>query len=544
MSKPAPNLPPQWGRQTTIIREVLARDTILRDLATGTVELVETHISWVLIGDDEVFKLKKPVDLGFLDFSTPNDRKAACEAEVALNRRLAPQTYLGVVEVRRSADGRLSFGGEGEVVDWAVHMRRLSDRDRADVRLAEGRLGRAEIELVARRIAEFHAAARCDETTSAFGRAEAIAVNVEENFDQTRASIHRYLQPAQAEEIERRQLAQIREHGERFAARVAAGRVRDGHGDLRLEHVYLDDQGEVTIIDCIEFNDRFRYADVAADLAFLAMDLSEHGHVGLSEQLVADYARASGDYDLYSVLDFYEGYRAYVRGKIASFVADGPDVDHDHRQRAEASARHCFLLALASERRAMLRPMVVAVGGIIASGKSTISGRLGFEMSAPVVDADRTRKQMLGVRETQPVHDGSWQGAYDPRFTEEVYAEVFRRAGVVLDSGRPVIVDASFRSRALRQRARQLARDHQVGFRLVECRVDPEVAKQRLVERAKQASVSDGRLEIFDDFVARWETVDELPEDEHLVLDTARSIDENLERLRDAVRTWPPGLGG
>src|SRR5690606_15832933 len=131
------------------------------------------------------------------------------------------------------------------------------------------------------------------------------------------------------------------------------------------------------------------------------MDLSEHGHVELSEHLVARYAQHAGDYDLYAVLDFYEGYRAYVRGKIASFVAGDPSVDHDRRERAEASARHHFLLALATERRSLLDPVVVAVGGIIASGKSTVADLLGFEMSAPVVDADRTRKQLLGVRATQ-----------------------------------------------------------------------------------------------------------------------------------------------
>ncbi|MCA9648650.1 MAG: AAA family ATPase [Myxococcales bacterium] len=523
---------------------MLDREAILRDLATGTTTLVETHISWVLIAETEVFKLKKPVALGFLDFSTVQARRAACEAEVELNRRLAPAVYLGVRALRRDERGRLSLHGEGEVIDWVVHMRRLPDRDRADLRLAEGRLGRAEIERIAQRVARFHAEARCDETTASFGRPEAIAVNVRENFAQTRRTIERYLRPEQAAEIERAQGELLARDGERFEARIAAGRVRDGHGDLRLEHVYLSDDGEVTIIDCIEFNDRFRYADVAADLAFLAMDLNEHGHVELSEQLVADYARASGDYDLYGVLDFYEGYRAYVRGKIASFVADGPAVDHDRRVRAEASARHCFLLALASERRSLLRPTVVAVGGIIASGKSTIADRLGFEMSAPVVDADRTRKQMLGVRETQPVHEGSWQGAYDPAFTEEVYAEVFRRAGVVLASGRPVIVEASFRSRALRERARALARAHEVPFRLIECRVEPELARERLRERAKHASVSDGRLEIFDDFVARWETIDELPAAEHVVLDTSRPLEDNLGRLREQVRTWPPGLVG
>ncbi len=534
------------------VAPTLDRPAILRDLVGPDTTLVETHISWVLVGPDEVFKLKKPVSLGFLDFGTPAQRKAACEAEVALNRRLAPRVYLGVRPVVCDAAGRLSIvrdgEPEGEPLDWAVHMRRLPDRDRADVRLREGRLHHEHVDLIARRLAEFHATARCDATTAAFGRPEAIAVNVRENLDQTRGSLARFVSPAQAEQLERAQLAQLEAHRERFAARIEAGRVRDGHGDLRLEHVYLSDHAAehpddgVTVIDCIEFNDRFRYADVAADLAFLAMDLSEHERVDLSEHLVARYAQHAGDYDLYGVLDFYEGYRAYVRGKIAAMVAAAPDVDHERRGRAEASARHCFLLALASERRALLPPTVVAVAGIIASGKTTVAERLGSLLSAPVIDADRTRKQMLGLRATAPVHDDAWQGAYDPAFTEEVYAEVLRRAAVVLASGRSVIVEASFRSRALRARARALAVDRGVPFRLVECRAAAEVCRERLRARARGASVSDGRLEIFDDFVARWEPIDELPPDEHLVIDTAQALTDNLVVLRSALQTWPAGL--
>lgn len=536
------------------VAPALDRQAILRDLASREdTTLVETHISWVLLGPREVWKLKKPVSLGFLDFSTVALRKAACEAELALNRRLAPHVYLGLRAVRRAAAGHFTIDGmgaspehehehDGTVVDWAVHMRRLPDRDRADVRLREGRLHREHIDRIAQRLAEFHAEARCDATTAAFGRPQAIAINVRENFEQTRASIDRFITAAQAEEVERMQLGFLEQHDPLFSARIDAGCVRDGHGDLRLEHVYIDDDDIVTIIDCIEFNDRFRYADVAADLAFLAMDLSEHGNVAQSEHLVARYALHAGDHDLYAVLDFYEGYRAYVRGKIAAFVAADPDVDHDRRERAEASARHHFLLALAAERRSLLDPSVIAVAGIIASGKSTVADELGFEMSAPVVDADRTRKQLLGVRATAPVHEGAWQGAYDPAFTEEVYAEVFRRAAVVLASGRPVIVEASFRSRSLRARARALAVEHGVPFRLVECRATAEVCRERLRERAKQASVSDGRLEIFDDFVARFEPIDELPAGEHLVIDTSRPLLDNLVVLREALRTWPPGL--
>ena len=517
------------------------REQLLRDLVPASASLVQTHISWVILREREVYKIKRPVEMGFLDFSTLARRKAACEREVELNRRLAKDVYLGVVPLWQT-NGHLSLDEGAEIVDYAVQMRRLDDRDRADVRLAEGRLRPEDITSIAERLARFHAEARCDATTASFGTPETIAVNVRENFDQTARSLARYVTKDQADELARQQLEELERHAERFQARVQDSRIRDGHGDLRLEHIYLGGDGTITVLDCIEFNDRFRYADVASDLAFLAMDLSSHGHVELAEHLLAEYAKNSGDYDLFQVVDFYEGYRAFVRGKIATFVADDPSTDADHRGRAAASARRSFMLALASGRRSLLEPRVVAVGGVIASGKSTVSHRLSLEMSAPVVDADRTRKQMIGVRAMQPVHDGSWQGAYDPKFTEEVYAEVFRRAGVVLASGRPVLLDASFRSKALRGRARALAQAHGVPFRMVECRIDFDTAKARLRKRAENPSISDGRLEIFDDFVAKWEQIDEFPAHEHVVLDTSQPLDRTMGTLRGLIETWPEGL--
>lgn len=518
--------------------------TLCRDLGDDDTEVVHTHISLVLLGSSEVWKIKKPVDFGFLDFTTLSARREACEAEVELNRRLAPDVYLGVVPITRQTDGRLRLGGSGAPVEWAVHMRRLPDEDRADSRLTAGRLARAEIALVAERLAAFHADARCDAHTSSFGSVEAIEANVLENFAQTRGTVTTHVTSEQALEIEQWQRSFLREHADVFDRRVTEGRVRDGHGDLRLEHVYLDDGDGVKIIDCIEFNERFRYADVASDIAFLAMDLSRAGDVALAEHLVAVYARASQDYDLYGVLDFYESYRAYVRAKIASLLAADRDADVATREHASAQARRHYLLALASERRALLGPQVVAVGGVIASGKSTVAEHVAAELSAPIVDADRTRKHMLGVRETAAVHDASWRGGYDPGFTDQVYAEVLRRAAIVLQSGRPVVLDASFRSRAFRRQARELAEQHGVSFRFVECRVDDEVCRARLRERARGKSVSDGRLEVFDDFVSKWEPVRELPDDVHLVLDTSRPIELNLEHLRRSMATWPRGLVG
>jgi hypothetical protein len=195
---------------------------------------------------------------------------------------------------------------------------------------------------------------------------------------------------------------------------------------------------------------------VAADVAFLSMDLAAHGHVDLAERLLARYARASDDYDLYAVIDFYESYRAYVRGKVSSLTA--LQTTSALRERAIADARRHFALALASAgRRSLLEPVVVAVGGVIASGKSTIADALGERLSAPVIDADRTRKHLIGLAPTARDTSGAFEGPYALAMTDRVYAEMMLRASTVLESGRPVVLDASFRTEELRRAARDLA---------------------------------------------------------------------------------------
>jgi hypothetical protein len=506
------------------------------------VELAETHISWVFLLDTDVFKVKKPVALGFLDFRSMAQRKAACEAEVRLNARLAPEVYKGVVPIRIGSDGRACLRESGTVVDWAVHMARLPDDHRADLMLSRRALSGDDIDRIATRIAAFHASAATDPATAQFGTPEAVIHNIEENFQQTHDRIAQHVSLEEADEIIRWQTAFVRGHKSLFGQRIASGRVRDGHGDLRLEHIYIEASGDPTVIDCIEFNGRFRFGDVCSDVAFLSMDLAIHGRVDLAERLLARYAREANDFDLYALVDFYESYRAYVRGKVASMVAADDSQMADVRKRAEREARRYFLLALSADRRSMLMPAVVAVGGIIASGKSTVAERIGGAMSAPVIDSDRTRKAMLGVATHHPLHEGAWRGAYDPKVMSEVYAEVLRRADVVLASGRPVVLDASFGSSAMRNAARDLATRHSVPFRFVDCRADPPVCRARLVERAKRPGVSDGRIEVFDAFCARFEPVVEQWSDDVVVLDTTRPIEESMATLQARLDVWPEGL--
>jgi predicted kinase len=367
---------------------------------------------------------------------------------------------------------------------------------------------------------------------------------VEENFEQARDGVEASLSKAEALEVREQQQRFLEEKKALLARRVGGGRVRDGHGDLRLEHVYFESDGPPTVIDCIEFNDRFRYADVCADIAFLSMDLRRLGRADLAEQFLAAYARESHDYELYELVDFYEGYRAYVRGKVASLLAADRGADLDAREHAMKQARSFFLLSLLEGRKPVLRPVLVAVGGFIASGKSTVSSRIGRLMSAPVIGADRTRKDLAGVQPTDPMHVEAWSGTYSEDFTEHVYAAVLRRAEHVLASGRSVILDASFRSRAMRDRARSLADEHGVPFIFVECRASVEECKRRLRERERSPSVSDGRLAIFDDFIARFEQTTELSPKEHFVVDTTVSAEESLKPLLNELPVWPERFVG
>lgn len=507
----------------------------------SSVELVETHISWVLIAEREVFKLKKPVALDFVDFSTLASRRQACEAEVELNRRLAPDVYLGVLPVVATASGEYRLGGIGTIVDYAVHMRRLAFADRLDVRLGEGRLGDRTLQRLAELLAAFHAACPNDEQVTRSGAIEAIRHNVRENFFQSRGLIEEVLPVTSCEEVERWQLDFLEANAELFAERQRNGRIRDGHGDLRLEHIYVEEAatsegafgslatGQIRVIDAVEFSDRFRHADVCADVAFLVMDLSWHGAVLEAERFLASYARAADDFDLYALVDFYQSYRAFVRGKIATFMMVNEQISAPQRERQKAEARRYFLLSLASARKPLAAPRLVCVGGVIASGKSTVAEALGEAWGVPIVDADRARKSVLGVDPEVRLPERPFSGAYSPEVTQRVYTEMFRRARRVLESGRSVILDASFRSRELRGQARALAGQLGVPFRFVECRCPIEVTRERLARR--RAGVSDGRPEIFDEFVASWQEVDELPPEEHRVVATTQPVARALEQL-------------
>jgi aminoglycoside phosphotransferase family enzyme len=322
--------------------------------AAGSVEVRHTHISVVFLAGAFAYKVKKPVDLGFLDFSTLARRRHFCEEEVRLNRRLAPGVYLGVVPVSRAGPG-VKVEAPGEPVEWAVKMKRLPEEATLRERLRRGLVGAGVLESLAGRIAASHAEADAGPLVSEFGRFEVVARNARENLD--------HVAPRVGAALSRSDLDRLRQQTEDALARLRPlidsrarrGVPRDTHGDLRLEHVYLFPESpppaDLVIIDCIEFNERFRFADPVSDMAFLVMDLMSDGRTDLARAFAEGYFRASGDEEGRCLLPFYVAYRAAVRGKVEVFELSDQVIPEAERAAALGRARAHWLLALAQLER-------------------------------------------------------------------------------------------------------------------------------------------------------------------------------------------------
>lgn len=479
------------------------------------VDFLSTHASWVFLTGREAWKVKRPVRFGFLDYSTQELRRRACEDEVRLNRRLAPDVYLGVEPLRLGPAGH-TFTGEGPVVDWAVRMRRLPDDASAEAMLARGALAPAHLEALVRRLVPFY---RSVESDPAAGSPEALRSIVEDNLRESEAFVGRFLERSSLDAVRRWVDAFLLSRRDRFAARAAAGRIREGHGDLRLEHVYFGG-AEPLLIDCIEFNRRYRVTDTASDTAFLAMELEARGRGDLAEGFLARFAELSNDFELYDVVDLYLVHRAWVRGLVAAIVAADPSTPEPKRGRKEAEARARFDQALRRTRPPAGGP-VIAVGGMIGSGKSTIAGALRWSLGLPVAASDATRKSLAGL---EPSARGGDE-LYTPEMDRRTFDEMLRRADGALRSGRGVLLDATFRSRELRLRARELARRHGRRFLFIEAACDEETLKARLRARESQPSVSDAREGLLARFQAGFEPVTELEPGELLRLHTERPLD-------------------
>jgi hypothetical protein len=472
------------------------------------VELIETHISWVLLAGERVYKLKKPVNLGFLDFTTLARRRRFCHEEVRLNRRLTADVYLDVAAITgRASAPRL--GGSGRAIEFAVVMRRLPAERMLDRLVTEDAAPPELLDTIGRTVARFHEAAETGGEIDERGGIETIRGNWQENFTQTEA-----LGPEVLPEETRRAVRQyvttmLEREADRFAARVAAGRSRDCHGDLHAQHVCCVDP--LQIFDCIEFNHRFRFGDVAGEIAFLAMDLERLGRPDLAIRFLNAYLDESGDYEAVPLLDFYRAYRAWVRAKVLSF--QGPEQAAEARARFELAGRFV---------RAHRRVRLIVTSGVMGSGKSTAARRAAARIGAIVVRTDTVRKRLAGVGLRQRIDAGFGEGVYSAEMSRRTYREAERLAEELLRAGWPVILDGSFSRSAERAEARAVAARLGVPCSVLWCDAPDAVLASRLRARSRTGrEISDGREELLAEHRARYES----PERETDVIRLDTSVD-------------------
>lgn len=496
------------------------------------VEHRQTHISHLFFAGDYVYKLKKPVDLGFLDFSTLEKRRAAAIAELELNRRIAPDVYLDVAAVHRDEDGRLSFDAPAIVEDVAVVMRRLPEEQRLS-KLIQADTVRPELTLeLGRLVADFHRRAETSPEIAAYGSLETIRHNWDENFEQTEPFIGRTLTyktwQTCREEIER----YLRAYTDLFRRRVDEGRVRDCHGDLQTDDIFIDSEtGAAYILDCIEFNKRFRYSDTLADTAFLSMDLRSRGAHDLAEAFLDAYYQHSADERLPSLLRFYESYRAYVRGKVRSFVIDQPGPSDREKDEATEEARRFFRQSLADALR--LRPRLVLVAGLMGSGKTRHAQELAQRAEARLLHSDVVRKQLAGLapEEEQRVPFGT--GIYANDWTERTYRALVDEARSELAQGNSVVLDASWSRARYRTWAREAAAEREALFAIVECSAPDEVLRARL--SSPNRPVTDGRIELLDDQRTAYEAPNPEEAERLVSVDTSGDFQQVANRVYEAL---------
>ncbi len=490
-----------------------------------SVDFRQTQMSLLFLAGDVVYKVKKPVNLGYLDYSTLDARRHFCEREVQLNRRLCPHAYLGVVPITRG-DGKLRVEGEGNAVEYAVKMRRLPQERMLDHLLNEGAATPAMMQAIASRLTAFHQDAATSTEISAFGNVDAVRFNTDENFEQTLPNVESTITHANHSLLREYTNSFLETQSALLARRVDEGRIRDCHGDLHAAHVCMTD--DICIYDCIEFNDRFRYGDTVSEVAFLAMDLDRYRRRDLSRTFADAYADISGDSDVLELMSFYKCYRAVVRGKVEGFKIGDPMIPDEERHAAKWLARTYFELA---KSYATGHGLMVVMSGLTGSGKSTVAEAIGRLLAGTVISSDIVRKQLAGLSPDDHRYESFGQGIYSSEWTERTYDEMLRQAQPVLASGGCAILDASFLRSPERTRAIRMAR--QMGARtvLVECVAPQEVLKQRLTGRMADETVSDGRPEILGGQISCCEEVVEFPEDDHFRIDATQTTQAILEDI-------------
>ena len=516
--------------QTPLIQALTER-SVYEHLTTD-ITVLQTHISWVILTGPYAYKIKKPVNLGFVDFSTLAQRRFFCQEELRLNRRLAPQLYLEVVAISGTPE-RPRLDGVGTPIEYAVKMVQFAQDALLSHCINAGQLHGAHIDALAHEVSAFHTHITTAEPVSGFGTPEVIYQAAQENFRHLFDAIADPVRQAHARELERWCQHTFAARRSDFIARKRDGFVRECHGDLHLGNMLLLDD-KVVIFDCIEFNDTLRWIDVASDVAFLTMDLEDRGRPDLAHRFLNGYLEATGDYGLLVPLPFYLTYRALVRAKVAGIrLGQGTLPPEEAAQVRQAFGSY---LDLAARYTRPARPRLFITHGVSGSGKTYGTQQLIEAIGAIRLRSDVERKRLCGLAPLERSTGRSDLALYTPAVTQRTYEHLAQQAARILAAGFTVVVDATFLKRAHRDAFRHLATQLGVPFTLLDFRADAETLQRRVAQRSARADdASEADLAVLHSQLAALEPLTVAEQDSTVTVDTANP--EALQRLLESVRT-------
>jgi len=498
-------------------------------------ELIETHISWVLLTGEYAYKIKKPMNFGFLDFTGLDQRQHFCNEELRLNQRLTEGLYLDVLPITGSAEAP-HIGGEGVAIEYALKMRQFPQGQMLNTLQANGELNAGHIDQLAKQIAEFHLQTPKVPAEQPFGSAESVMAPVEQNFEQIRPCLSDKADLQQLDNLQAWARSSFERLKDLFEKRKANGFTRECHGDIHLGNATVID-GKVVIFDCIEFNEPFRKTDVWADTGFLAMDLEDRGLKCLARRFVSQYLELTGDYEGLEVLNFYKAYRALVRAKIALFSMPA---GADGVQRATSLRTYRNYANLAESYSAIPSRLLAITHGVSAVGKSHVAMRLVEALGAVRVRSDVERKRLFG--EQPQTEAGQLQaGIYDQDASAATYQRLHQLAATLLRAGFPVVLDATYLKHAQRKAAADVANATGVPFLILDCQAPEAVIASWLEQRqAENTDPSDATLDVVKAQQASREPLDavELQQSTRVETQDASSMDQVIDQVRQRL----PGL--
>jgi uncharacterized protein len=479
---------------------------------TEPIELIQTHASYVLLTGDFVYKLKKPVNFGFLDYSTVEHRKHFCEEEIRLNQRGAKELYLEVLPIAKQGNS-YHFGHDAEVVDYAVKMVQFPQSALLSNMFEAGIITSAEIESMGRVVAEFHANAQTNEYISTFGTVDRLRQSIDDNYHQTTKYIDRAQTQSQYTETKAYTDRFFSEHPQLFIDRVTGGFIRECHGDLHLRNICRW-HDKILLFDCIEFNEPFRFVDTMYDVAFAVMDLEARGRKDLANRFLNTYAEQTGDWAGLQVLPLYLSRQAYVRAKVTSFLLDDPGIPDPDKIAAAKTAGDYYHQAWAYTQPHQGK--LILLSGLSGAGKSTLGQKIAQEIGGVQLRSDAVRKHLGGI----PLLSKGDASLYTPELTARTYDRVLELGSKLATQGFTVILDAKYDRVSLRAAVIDLAQDRGLPLQMIHCVAPEHVLRDRLQQR--MGDIADATVDLLTSQQAAWENFTSAERDYVTTVDTTQ----------------------